>query len=94
MKKVVLYVLLCACVRGREREECVREKDCNNALDASYDFTEMPLWFFPFMTSSLMTFSRRSLGCDRCSFQSFLIQQNTHYSILIFNPDKSLNFNF
>lgn len=33
-------------VRGREREECVREKDCNNALDASYDFTEIPFGFF------------------------------------------------
>lgn len=46
MKKVVLYVLLCACVRGRERENCVREKDCNNALDASYEFTEKPFGFF------------------------------------------------
>lgn len=46
MKNVVLYVVRVS-VRGREREECFREKDCSNALDASYDFTEIPLWFLP-----------------------------------------------
>lgn len=43
MKVVFVCVV---CVRGRQREECVREKDCNNALDASYDFTEIPFGFF------------------------------------------------
>lgn len=40
------FVCVVVCVRGRERENCVREKDCNNALDASYEFTEKPFGFF------------------------------------------------